>query len=213
MRKLDVLNRGFSGYNTDNCKIILPKILEVENQGPSKVKLMTLFLGTNDALSTVQHVPLSRYKANLSSMIQEVLKYDIKLILIGPGLHDPKLLPQGYADNGIIGDISSSLNNKTYSEAAKSVAEQHKVPFLDLWAAFQKKGGWSDEQLTQQSVSIDMLLSDGIHFTSEAYQLLYKELISAIEKEYPELAPSNLKMKLALWDTIDPANMEKTIFN
>lgn len=213
MRKLDVLNRGFSGYNTDHCKIILPKILEVENQGPSKVKLMALFLGTNDALSTVQHVPVSRYKENLSSMVQEILKYDINLIVIGPGLHDPKLLPKAYASIGITGDISSCLNNKTYSEAAKSVAEQHKVPFLDLWAAFQKKGGWSDEQLAEQSVYIDELLSDGIHFTSEGYQTLYKELISTIAKEYPEWAPSNLKMKLALWNTIDPHNIEKSIFD
>lgn len=211
MRKLDILNRGFSGYNTDHCRLILPKVLEVEHKVASKVKLMTIFLGTNDALSTIQHVPVSRYRENLASMVDEALRYDIKLVVIGPALHDPKLLPPGFAENGP-GDISSSSNNKTYSEAARSVAEQYKVPFLDLWTAFQNKGGWSDEQLAQQSVSIRSLLSDGIHFTPEAYQVLYEELISIIDHEYPELAPGNLKMKLAIWNTIDPYNIEKTMF-
>lgn len=208
---MDVLNRGFSGYNTDHCKKIVPNILEIENSSQSKVKLMTIFLGTNDALNTSQHVPVSRYKENLASMVQEALKYNVKLIVIGPALHDPKLLLK-WVENGSTEDISSCINNKTYSEAARSVTEYYSVPFLDLWTTFQKNGGWSDEQLAEQSVSIDSLLVDGIHFTPKAYQLLYEGIISIIDKEYSELAPVNLKMKLAVWTTIDPQNIEKTMF-
>lgn len=213
MRKLDVLNRGFSGYNTDHCKLILPKILEVENKGEAKVKLMTIFLGTNDALDTIQHVPLSRYKDNLASMVHVALRYGIRLIVIGPALHDPKLLPPNYVENGVARDISSSGINKMYSETARSVAEQYKVPFLDLWTAFQRHGGWTEDQLTKQNLSISSLLSDGIHFTPTAYEVLFKEIIAVIQNVYPELAPANTRMKLAVWNLIDPENIEQTMFN
>lgn len=207
MRKLDVLNRGFSGYNTDHAKLILPKVLEIENQGPAKVKLMTIFLGTNDALSNIQHVPVSRYSENLTSMVQEAQAHGIKLIVIGPALHDSKLLTEGFTGP------SNCTNNKIYSEAAKKVAEKFNVPFLDLWAAFQRSGGWSDQELADGSVSIRSLVHDGIHFTPQAYEILFKEILSTIEKEYPEYAPGNVKMKLAIWDSIDPNNIEKTIFS
>lgn len=40
IRKLDVINRGFSGYNSEHARQILPKILESE----TNIKLMTIFL-------------------------------------------------------------------------------------------------------------------------------------------------------------------------
>lgn len=82
IRKLDVINRGFSGYNSEHARQILPKILESE----TNIKLMTIFFGTNDAydyINEIQTVELDRYKDNLSVMVQMVLDKNIKPIIIG----------------------------------------------------------------------------------------------------------------------------------
>lgn len=61
VRRLDVQVRGFSGYNTDLAVPILEAILA--EKSTSKIKLLTIFFGANDAAleSSPQHV--SRYPA------------------------------------------------------------------------------------------------------------------------------------------------------
>ncbi|XP_027477416.1 isoamyl acetate-hydrolyzing esterase 1 homolog isoform X2 [Zalophus californianus] len=48
VRKCDVLNRGFSGYNTRWAKIILPRIIRKGNSLDSPVAV-TIFFGANDS--------------------------------------------------------------------------------------------------------------------------------------------------------------------
>ncbi|PVV04704.1 hypothetical protein BB560_000785 [Smittium megazygosporum] len=102
-RKLDVVHRGLSGYNTRWAKKILPNLLpktksyqsntppkveidrssfdsviksELGNHSPARIKLMTIFFGANDASDPTffQHVPLEEYTSNLEYMIN--LIYD-----------------------------------------------------------------------------------------------------------------------------------------
>lgn len=68
-RSADVVNRGFSGYNTRWAKQILPDILK---SAPGPLLAVTLFFGANDAASDGQHVPLEEYEANLQAMIENV---------------------------------------------------------------------------------------------------------------------------------------------
>ncbi len=71
VRKCDVLNRGFSGYNTRWNKIILPRIITKE-MAPD-IAAVTIFLGANDSnkleLNPRQHVPVEEYKQNLVDMV------------------------------------------------------------------------------------------------------------------------------------------------
>ena len=71
VRKCDVLNRGFSGYNTRWNKIILPRIITKEMA--SDTAAVTIFLGANDSnkleLNPRQHVPVEEYKQNLIDMV------------------------------------------------------------------------------------------------------------------------------------------------
>lgn len=58
-RRLDVINRGFSGYNTEWCLPLLKRILpEGVEKGQSKILLLIIFLGANDATlhQSPQHV-------------------------------------------------------------------------------------------------------------------------------------------------------------
>lgn len=69
-RKCDVISRGFSGYNTKWCKVILPDILKEFD--PKNIALATIFLGANDSNlpeNVTQHVPLPDYKQDLKDMV------------------------------------------------------------------------------------------------------------------------------------------------
>ena len=88
-RKCDVVNRGFSGYNSDHLKLILPQILdEFDDESTCGIILM---IGTNDSTNSTnipQHVPLERYKANLGQIIDFLINFckkREKIILISPG--------------------------------------------------------------------------------------------------------------------------------
>lgn len=47
-RKCDVLNRGFSGYNTRWAKIILPRLIR-KGSGTENPVAVTIFFGANDS--------------------------------------------------------------------------------------------------------------------------------------------------------------------
>lgn len=73
-RKCDVITRGFSGYNTRWCRVILPDILKEFD--PQDIAFATIFLGANDSNlpeNTVQHVPLPRYKQDLKDMVEMMM--------------------------------------------------------------------------------------------------------------------------------------------
>ncbi|EEB87708.1 hypothetical protein MPER_14852, partial [Moniliophthora perniciosa FA553] len=61
-RKLDVLNRGLSGYNTDWAMPLFKKFLATQEQQKytPKVRLVVIWFGANDACikPSPQHVPI-----------------------------------------------------------------------------------------------------------------------------------------------------------
>ena len=68
-RKADVIARGFSGYNTRQCKALLPYL---END-VKDATVVGVFLGANDANDPVknpqQSVPIDEYKNNLKDIV------------------------------------------------------------------------------------------------------------------------------------------------
>lgn len=188
-RRLDVIQRGFAGYNSRWAKKILPKILENENTVNSKVAIGTIFFGTNDAaLGGPQKVPLDEYIANTEYFLDLFHQYDIKPILIAPAKHDQSKwnpLRQEDVANGI---TRTNENNLVYNRALKQLAQKHKVAFVDTYKLFEEyNGNWQD------------LLWDGVHYSGEAYKLLFNEVLAQIRDHYPELAPESLEYILPYW--------------
>ena len=70
-RRADVLNRGFSGYNTKMALDLLPSIF---TQGDSGVLFCTVFFGANDATlpGERQHVPIDDYEKNLETIVTSI---------------------------------------------------------------------------------------------------------------------------------------------
>jgi isoamyl acetate esterase len=87
-RRADVLNRGYSGYNTRHGLDLLPHIfgsgggesssssssLSSSFKEPPNVLFVTIFFGANDAAlpGERQHVPIDEYGANLETMISYI---------------------------------------------------------------------------------------------------------------------------------------------
>ena len=70
-RKADVINRGYSGYNTRWAKNLLP---EVSSHLGGRDDVLSIFFGANDATieggtHAIQHVPVEEYSKNLCEMI------------------------------------------------------------------------------------------------------------------------------------------------
>eukprot|EP00913_Durusdinium_trenchii_P035040 g32780.t1 len=74
-RRGDVLNRGYSGYNTRWCLEMLKHGGGImQDAGPDDTtRLVTIFLGANDASlleeNPKQHVPIEEYKSNLRQIV------------------------------------------------------------------------------------------------------------------------------------------------
>jgi lysophospholipase L1-like esterase len=65
-RRIDILNRGFSGYNSRWGREIFDEVVVKENPD-----FLFIFFGANDAVDpeVLQHVPLNEYEENLREIV------------------------------------------------------------------------------------------------------------------------------------------------
>lgn len=194
-RQLDVVVRGFSGYNTEWCKELLKPVLD--GVGPGKICAVVIFLGTNDsaAQGSPQHVSVEVYQANLRHLVTVAKQYTQKVILVGLGLMDetnPAQQPGLRFNRGLI----------TYSQACRSVAMEQGASFVDLANEMYKSLGVSQYNAAmpgdadyQGDISVAGLVPDGLHFSAEAYKVFFDALLRALD------IPVEQKM-MPLWRTI-----------
>jgi lysophospholipase L1-like esterase len=74
-RRADLLNRGYSGYNTRHVLDILPAVFG--ECGQDNVLMVTVFFGANDASlfrngENCQHVPIDEYEDNLRKIVTTI---------------------------------------------------------------------------------------------------------------------------------------------
>ncbi|RDW34787.1 SGNH hydrolase-type esterase domain-containing protein [Yarrowia lipolytica] len=202
-RKMDILVRGYSGYNTDQAVQFFHHILEHE----MGIKLVVIFFGSNDSATNEQHVPLDRYKANLEKLAQQAVDRGIKVILTGPAPHDELARREMFKDEPGVNPRSSQLQ-KRYSEAACEVALKMGLPSTNLWHAFATDAGWEpgmpfpstvEGEGNEHETSVTKYLKDGLHFAGPGYKVWYDELVKVIGERYPGLSAENLPMVMPLW--------------
>ncbi|XP_047701225.1 isoamyl acetate-hydrolyzing esterase 1 homolog isoform X2 [Prionailurus viverrinus] len=145
VRKCDVLNRGFSGYNTRWAKIILPRLIK-KGTGLDSPVAVTIFFGANDSAlkdeNPKQHVPLDEYVANLKGMVRYLKSVDVpehRIVLISPpplceAAWERECLAQGCKLNRL------NLVVGEYAGACLQVARDCGTDVLDLWTLMQKDG-------------------------------------------------------------------------
>lgn len=74
-RSADVLNRGYSGYNSRHVSRIVDSLFSTNEQLlGTEILFCTVFLGANDAAlpGERQHVPIDVYEANLGTIVTSI---------------------------------------------------------------------------------------------------------------------------------------------
>ena len=174
-RKLQVITRGYGGYNSEHARHLIEPILDFEAAGGlCRIRLLTIFFGTNDtSTNDYQHIPVERYRENLQFLVQTAAERQIPTIVTGPGPIDE--YSAAVEENGF-----STVRSQTYAAAARAVAAEAGVPFIDLWTALQEAKGWQpgDPVLGQKPNQaagnhLRDLLTDGVHFTGKAYRIWF----------------------------------------
>ena len=163
-RRADVLNRGFSGYNSDWARAVLPHVLT--SREPPDV--ITVLLGSNDAIKEglKKHVPLERYTRNLQNILEYTACLDTPTLLLTP----PPVCDRRLCDKTNDRPLDRE-NERTslYAKAALTVGMEKSVDTIDLYSAMVKEPEYHK------------YLSDGLHFNAAGGQFLAELVIPKLE--------------------------------
>ncbi|KAH9999127.1 GDSL Lipase/Acylhydrolase [Russula vinacea] len=207
-RKLDVLNRGFSGYNTDWALPVWEQIItkrgEVQPHTP-RVRLLTIWFGANDAClpGFTQHVPLSRFSENLATMVRAIRAPESQwyspetrvLLITPPPIHIPSM--------GVDMQPMRTFDvTKAYAEEVKKVGEAENVPVVDVWTVIWEAAGKSKE-------TVKGFLTDGLHLGKAGYEVVFAALDEAISQHYPEIYHENLQTIFPLYEYFNSHTLEE----
>ncbi|KAI0070356.1 SGNH hydrolase [Panus rudis PR-1116 ss-1] len=215
-RKLDVLNRGLSGYNTVWGLPVFDQIFakQHEQNHVPKVRLLTIWYGANDAClpPSPQHVPLPQFSSNLSTFIHKVTspsspQYSsiTKIILITPPPVNTYQRGADLASREVPRDLDREFDvTRQYADAVKEVGAKEGVAVLDLWTELYEAAGREERRLSEY-------LSDGLHLNQAGYQIVYDGLIRTISQHYPELHYDKLQSVFVGWADVNWENPEPSL--
>ncbi|KAK7467079.1 isoamyl acetate-hydrolyzing esterase [Stygiomarasmius scandens] len=203
-RKLDVINRGYSGYNTEWAIPVFEKSFATRDQQKyaPKVRLLVVWFGANDACikPSPQHVPLPKFISNLKHIVNLVqspdsdhYSPDTRIILVTP---PPVNTIQRKED---LESRTPPLaldrlfeTTQQYAEAVKDVGREVKVPIVDIWTRMWEAAGKTEANLSNY-------LNDGLHLNKAGYELMYEALMETIRDGCGELHPDKLEFVFPTW--------------
>ncbi|KAF9090520.1 hypothetical protein BGX27_002228 [Mortierella sp. AM989] len=224
-RRLDVLNRGFSGYTTEQAIHLLPQFLpqaKCSHALPqSKVQFLTIFFGANDACisPSPQHVELTEYERNLRTMIDFVhnprsktYSPETKIILICPPPIDGPRWEARRIEQGKEMDRNETVTQQ-YAERCLAVGKEYQsknslcehgnqqVDVIDTWGLMMKN-------VQSGKFTLVDYLRDGLHLAAEGNNLIYQQIMGIIKARYPEWDPATMEMHGPLWTKLDKEHPE-----
>ncbi|KAG8954693.1 hypothetical protein FRC04_011126 [Tulasnella sp. 424] len=215
-RKLDVINRGLSGYNSEWALPVFEQVVPKKGAIGPKIKLLTIWLGANDAclLPSPQHLSLDRFIANLRQMVSMVQSPDseyyspeTRIILITP----PPFSEAARAADLAARDPPMALDRKSevtkkFADAVIELGKELDVPVVDVYTPIWKATDNGDPK------KLGKYLYDGLHLSREGYAVMYELLIQTIKTKFPELHYDALPMVFPGWKDLDWSNARASIF-
>ncbi|KAF2465811.1 SGNH hydrolase [Lindgomyces ingoldianus] len=217
IRRLDVVNRGLSGYNTRQALTVLPSIFPSPEE--VRIRFLMIFFGANDASSPKtennQHIPLEDYKENLQKIITHplVLAHKPRILLVAPPPINEHLQFISDKAKGYSRVSRVAATTKSYADAACEVGKKLNVPVVDLWRAFMSRAHWNAAtwntgdplpgslDIVQNDV-LAGLMYDGLHFSAAGYDVLFEETMKVIAAEWPDQLPEKLPTVLPGWNDV-----------
>ncbi|KAK8026540.1 hypothetical protein PG991_003596 [Apiospora marii] len=194
MRRLDVINRGFSGWNTKNVVRYLEKIFPPRSEATPRIEYLLVLLGANDAaleLDTAsQHVDEEDYRSNLKTIITHpnITAHSPKILLVTPPPLDEIMAEmQDKEKHGQA--VRQAAVSAKYSDIARQVAAD--VPgtvLIDLQKAIMEAAIAATPDLDDKGLSkaglplgypgsvrggLEQMLPDGLHMSGQAYRVFF----------------------------------------
>ncbi|KJA20244.1 hypothetical protein HYPSUDRAFT_203946 [Hypholoma sublateritium FD-334 SS-4] len=214
-RRLDVLNRGFSGYNTTwGMPVFEQCIAKASDKYAPRLRMLAIWFGANDACikPSPQHVPLATFAANLKQMVDmikspksEYYSPTTRIILISPPPVNTHARKAALAEREPPMALDREFDiTRAYADAVRDVAAAEGVIFADVWTAIY-------EAADKDEVKLDKFLGDGLHLNENGYDVMYKTLIDTIGKECPEVHYANIGPVFPPWVAIDLENPAKSL--
>lgn len=191
-RRADVVNRGFSGYTSKWCALMLPTLFPADDPAWEVPLLAVVFLGANDAAlpTREQHVTVHEYQQYLRCIVAYLRnrrRLDGKrtqILLLTPPPVDEDRWEAHCLARGRELDRKNEVT-RLYAQACLGVGKTMDVPVVDVW----KLLGGAD--LTEVAPN----LGDGLHLSPQGNLLVCEAVLRAIEEYYPDLVPSQLPMQ------------------
>ena len=212
-RRADILNRGFSGYNTRHAIDLVPKIFDDNREGnDNKFLFCTVFFGANDSAlpGQRQYVPLEEYGSNLEKIITSIREGCT-------GTTDEK----GATDVNGDRSTASSFSSPTSSSSFPIIVITPPPVDADAWKEWlglydeydrnndnTRQYGLAAKKVAKQMncPTLDTWellggdredygkhLVDGLHLNESGERLVFDGLLNLIKTEYPHLAPQEYK--------------------
>ncbi|MCL4119881.1 UNVERIFIED_CONTAM: hypothetical protein GTU68_034583, partial [Idotea baltica] len=169
-RKADVIARGFSGYNSRQCKALLP-YLKNDFEG---VSIVGVFLGANDANDPKQNpqqaVPLKEYKGNLKSIVDYIKGFNEirSVFLVTPPALDEEKWNNECVAKGLTSAKTAQLVGQ-YANACEETAKEMGVPCINLHTPMLQRNDWKE------------FLSDGLHFSAKGSEFVASEMVPRLK--------------------------------
>ncbi|TKA25632.1 hypothetical protein B0A54_17426 [Friedmanniomyces endolithicus] len=217
-RRLDVFNRGLSGYNTRQALRAQPLCLPLPEK--ASMRFLLIMFGANDSCirnspgGPEQHVRIEDFTSNLRHMVQHPCVKahgdDVHIILVTtPPIDERKCLRADQEKYPTLGQTlrRTAANTALYAQAIRDLGEELQIPVLDIHRSMLAHAG--HDHLTAPlpgsmdrptNPTLQSFLTDGLHLSGEGYRLLYGELMTLIEQNWPESMPDRLPLMLPAWD-------------
>ncbi|KAK9831113.1 hypothetical protein WJX74_003688 [Apatococcus lobatus] len=208
-RRVDVINRGFSGYNSRWAEPLLARALQHRETAPI---FLSIWLGANDAalpdrLAAFQHIPVDEYQTILQQMVKDARAGGAKSILLitPPPVDDAARVTYNQQAEGLSEASSqperTNASTEQYAAACKAAGKAAGTPVLDMFSKFPDGShDWKERYFT-----------DGLHFTPAGQQRVYLLLVECMAKHFPELRAASLAMDYPDFMQVEAADPFKSI--
>ena len=180
--KVDIINAGIGGQSTADAAKRFEK--DVSSKHPD---IVIIQFGLNDSTinvwknppDTKSRVSQGQYVTQLEQWVETLRKQNIQVILMTPNpmRWTPQLIKL-YGKPPYLPKDPDGLNVTLipYVQDVRDLAKKHKLPLVDVYAAFQKHGKLPGK-------SVDGLLLDGMHPNDEGQRMIADMLIETIVKQ------------------------------
>ncbi|XP_052885983.1 GDSL esterase/lipase At5g45920-like isoform X2 [Gossypium arboreum] len=163
-RTVDVVLRGYSGYNTRWALKVVDRVFpEAESSGAAAPVAVTVFFGANDAClpdryGAFQHVPLDEYKRNLHSIVASLKKRwpsTLILLITPPPIDEVQRIRYPYVENPLGLPERTNEAAGAFAKACVETAGECGISVVDLWTRMQHYPDWRNAFLSEIKASSD----------------------------------------------------------